>query len=585
VDFQIKSAKVVPKGALVMIMHACEIPEGNYWQKVIAHEAIKVLGPQDYCGLIHWSGSEQWLWGRGLAEVGGNRNAMMAKVDQMTPGDMPDFDPSLRMALGGYRKVPDAAIKHMIIISDGDPTAPGAAVINALVQLGVKISTVAIGAHGPPESQRLRDIASATGGTYYNPRSPSALPRIFQREARKVARPLIFDKYPVEPRIKFPHEILSGIDDPLPPINGFVLTTRKDNPLVEVGLVSPQPTGEQNGTILASWTYGLGRAAAFTSDAGARWTGAWLTQPMYDKLFGQLVRWSMRPTGDTGKFTVAADVEDQQVRVVVTALDKDDEFLNFLDMTGSAVGPDLKPIPLRLEQTAPGRYVGAFPAHNAGSYFVVVSPGMKNMSPILTGVNVPYSDEFRDRTTNEALLGELARLAPKGGKVGQVIDARPGTDELKGLLAIDTFRHGELPKATSSQDIWHYVVLVASCLFFFDVFFRRVQVSFTWVPPLLGRVRDRVLRRERPPAPIEMMERLRGRKAEVTDKIEQLRSEARFEPSPEKAAKAEIIEGPIVAKPPQPAAPAIAAEAEVEESYTERLLRAKKKAWDKKEDS
>ena len=33
VDFQIKSAKVLPRGALAMMMHASEIAQGNYWQK------------------------------------------------------------------------------------------------------------------------------------------------------------------------------------------------------------------------------------------------------------------------------------------------------------------------------------------------------------------------------------------------------------------------------------------------------------------------------------------------------------------------------------------------------------------------
>ena len=78
VDFQIKNAKVVPRGALVMLMHASEIAEGNHWQKVIAKEAIKTLGTQDYCGILHWSGNEQWLWGRGLAVVGENRDRMLA---------------------------------------------------------------------------------------------------------------------------------------------------------------------------------------------------------------------------------------------------------------------------------------------------------------------------------------------------------------------------------------------------------------------------------------------------------------------------------------------------------------------------
>ena len=40
-----------------------------------------------------------------------------------------------------------------------------------------------------------------------------------------------------------------------------------------------------------------------------------------------MIRWAMRPVNEEGKFTVATDVKDGKVRVVVTALDKNDEFL------------------------------------------------------------------------------------------------------------------------------------------------------------------------------------------------------------------------------------------------------------------
>ena len=42
----------------------------------------------------------------------------------------------------------------------------------------------------------------------------------------------------------------------------------------------------------------------------------------------------MRPAGDSGKFTMATEVADGQVRVVVNALDKNDEFVNFLGHDG-----------------------------------------------------------------------------------------------------------------------------------------------------------------------------------------------------------------------------------------------------------
>ena len=50
-------------GRLALMMHASEIPEGNYWQKEVAKQAIQSLGPMDYCGLIHWDvGGNRWLW-------------------------------------------------------------------------------------------------------------------------------------------------------------------------------------------------------------------------------------------------------------------------------------------------------------------------------------------------------------------------------------------------------------------------------------------------------------------------------------------------------------------------------------------
>ena len=201
-----------------------------------------------------------------------------------------------------------------------------------------------------------------------------------------------------------------------------MLTSKKENPLVEVLIRCPVPGKEENCTLLASWPYGLGKTVAFTTDSGFSFANQWTGWEDYDKLFGQMVRWAMRPVDEEGKFTVATDFKDGKVRVVVTALDKNDEFQNFLDMSATAVSPELKPIDLRMEQTAPGRYVGEFPAADPGSYMVMLSPGT-GKAPLRTGINVPYSDEFRGLATNETLLDRLAKLVPKGGAAGRLIDA------------------------------------------------------------------------------------------------------------------------------------------------------------------
>jgi hypothetical protein len=128
------------------------------------------------------------------------------------------------------------------------------------------------------------------------------------------------------------------------------------------------------------------------------------------------------------------------------------------------------------------------------------------------------------------------------------------------------------------------LLLAASCLFFGDVFFRRVQVNVAWVAPLVLRARDWILRRQPKPATPEFMERLRGKKAEVAEQIEQMRGSVRFEmPQTQKPADLTVLEEPSGAdKPSKPAKkPSITTPDKTEaESYTERLLRAKKKVWD-----
>ena len=316
VDFQIKNAEVAPRGALVLLMHASEIPQGNFLQKLIAKEAIKALGAQDYCGVMQWNGVERWIYGPGPVDMGQYRNKLLGAVDRMIPGDMPDFEPAMLLAEQGFAGLQgqQVAVKHMIVISDGDPGySRGSATVRRLRAMGVTISTVAVDAHGTAESQNMQDIANDGGGKYYSVKqsqTAKALPRIFQKEARRVSRPLLFEqKSGIALKQKTLHEMLSGIDE-LPPIKGYVLTSKKDNPLVETVLYATKPGGEDNTTILAGWNYGLGRAVAFTTDAGQAWTSDWLDRPVYDKLFGQIIRWSMRKSGDAGKFTTTFEPQE-----------------------------------------------------------------------------------------------------------------------------------------------------------------------------------------------------------------------------------------------------------------------------------
>jgi hypothetical protein len=371
------------------------------------------------------------------------------------------------------------------------------------------------------------------------------------------------------------HEMLSGVGRPLP-ITGLVLTQRKEHPLVEV-LLRAGGIDPENGTLLATWRYGAGKTVAFTTDAGRRWANAWTQWENYDKLFSQMIRYAMRAVEEQGRFTIATELKDGLVRVVVTALDPQDTFLNFLNLQGSGTDPELQTLEIPFRQEAPGRYVGEFPADKAGSYLLAIQTGRG--APLLTGVSVPYSPEFRSLSSNRPLLERLAGLVPPGGQRGQLVEALLSDTTIPQVVAtLDTFRR-TLPPAKSQQDRWPELLLAAAVLFWTDVLVRRVRLDVRAAGARLTQALARWRGREVAAPAAAHLTRLRQRKEQVAQALDQRRQAARFEAAGQ-IPTTTLDEGavPSPGQEPQGAADAPSTPATEEMSYTERLLAAKRKA-------
>ena len=587
VDFQIKNDKIDAVGALALMMHACEMADGNFWQTEISRQAIKVLGPMDYCGVVEWGnmGAPRWLWKmpKGIDRVHGKRKMMMGMVGRMQMGDMPDFNAPMRLALNGLKNT-KASIKHMIIISDGDPTAPTNRLLQGFVKEKIKISTVVIGSHS--NNHRMQHIAKVTQGRYYPKVNPRALPKIFQREARRVAKPVIKESVAgmsiISNSQSSSHEILQGVDTSnLPPVFGYVMTTVKKSPLVEQLWVSSSPKDNtENTTLLATWRYGLGRTTVLTTDAGYKWTAEWVGSALYDKLFTQIVRHSMRPITESANFTVGTEMKDGKAKVVVNALDGDEEFLNFLNMSARGITPDLKGFDLDFSQIGPGRYSAEVDVAKSGNYLYSIFPGEGN-ERLTTGVNVPYSSEFTDRESNLAYLDSLVQFDVRGGERGELVEGDLSDGGSEQLLAVNPFRP-TLSNTLGIHDIWPFLVVLCGTVFFADVFVRRVAVDFTWIGDMAKR-----LFTARKEAEVETkMSRLQSRKAEIEQQIQLRRANTRFAPEVDEnvsgSKKLEQVIGDEIdesadKRRPKKRGQSLQVEKE-EQSYTSRLLDAKRKA-------
>ncbi|HZL35118.1 MAG TPA: hypothetical protein VFC78_07400, partial [Tepidisphaeraceae bacterium] len=474
VDMDIPAKREVGKGALVLIMHSCEMPDGNYWGLQCALQAIKALSERDEIGIISYSwngaggnngiGGASWDF---VLQQKGDGGAVNAAAKRMQLGDMPSFDDALNLALngvnGGYcLGKSNARQKHVIIISDGDPQAPVASLVAQYQQKRVSVSTVTVYPHSPGvRPPVMEDIPHALTGKAYGPidTAPNQLPQIFIKEATIVRRSLIHeDEKGIGVKIlDASDETVRGMAD-APAVFGMVLTSKKNDPKVSM----PLAAGKMNDPILAHWQAGLGKALVFTSDPTTKWGSNWVSSPDYGKVWAQVVRTCERPPMSSD-FDVQTSVDGTKGKIIVEAVNKDDNFLNFLNVGGEVLGPDGKAVPVRLVQTGPGTYEGKFDANDAGSYVVALNyKGQKTSGILRGGVAVNSEPEYRDLQSNEAKLQEIADRT--GGRVLPEWDAQ----------SADFFSRQNVPITASPLPIWDILIPILLGLLLLDVATRRI---------------------------------------------------------------------------------------------------------------
>ncbi|MBI1313802.1 VWA domain-containing protein [bacterium] len=545
VSMDVSQKKVLPKGALAIILHTCEFPEGNTWGKRITIQAIKVLSEQDEVGVLVFDGGlEEWLFK--LTPVS-EFEWMVPKINAAQIGDMPSFAPTMAQALDEL-KASDAAAKHVIIISDGDPTPPAPGVLKDFRDNKITISTVAIFPHGGVEVGLLRQIAEATGGRYYFPDDPNRLPSIFIKEAKTLKRVMIQEKE-VVPEQGILSPILKGVDA-MAPLQGYVLTSLKNG--AEPVLQTPpgnEPDEDENDPILAKWRYGLGATAAFTSDFSTRWGRDWLKWTQYRPLIKQLVTniSRVRSPSQLRLWTYASGGDGM---LMVEDFSPNE---SFLELAAIVSGPDDRSETITLRQVTPRRYQTRLPLWGQGRYQVIVRGAGDGRDETVTGgFIVPYSPEYLRFRSNPIVLDEIR--------------TRTDGERLELTTSADTVFGRRAPKE-SSNPIFDWFLIGLAILVPVDVAIRRIQLDPRAILAALRR------KPEAGPA-TPTMSTLLQRKQEVTSRMETAKPERR---SPSRLPAARATSAAATAKPPVSDKPSTPASPTAEGSTTSKLLELKRK--------
>ena len=267
------------------------------YAKEAAIALLRQLDDSDFAGVIAFD-SQPYVLAH-LQPLGDDRGELENRIDRLQPGGGTDFKDALEIA---EREILQSAIpvRQVILLTDGDTNRQyhdHDDLIAEFARQHIPVSTIRIGPD-LANLQLLQDFAQATGGIFYRVQDIEKLPLLLVGLTREAMNRRKSDRTTVEAGEAT--AMLAGISiKDSPPIDFFAATEPKDGAQVTLKVARADKTAP----LLASWQYGLGRAAIFAADPDSLATLSWIRWNRYVEFWSQLAGWTMRQ-GDSGMFTM-----------------------------------------------------------------------------------------------------------------------------------------------------------------------------------------------------------------------------------------------------------------------------------------
>lgn len=441
--------------------------------KEAARATARTLDPHDEIGVIAFDSAAQVLV---RLQSASNRLRISSSISRLAAGGGTNALPGLREAylqLAGSK----ALVKHVILLSDGESPENGvSALLGDMRDSDITVSAVGVG-EGAGKDFLIR-VAERGRGRYFFSEDGTDVPRIFSREAREVKRNALVERN-LYPRVAKPVQLLRGINfDQAPGLRGIVPVKPKAQSEVILRTHFGDP-------LLVRGRRGLGRVAAFASDAQPRWAVNWITWSGFPRLWSQLARDTMRqgagmlggaevrvsPAADPGAWRVVVDVESPEGFA--------NELSGAVEVIDPSIpeekGPDGEPLDngrvreVTLELSAPGRYEAVVRDIEAGQRLLKAKLYDDSQSPprlaaeAISHVSVPYPAELSPQTLepNEAWLASLVESGTTNGAIDEVVTSP-----------------GNAGDRTRTKPLWPLVLVwVLLPLLIVDLLLRRVSLG------------------------------------------------------------------------------------------------------------
>ncbi len=422
----------------------------------IAKEAVmraaSALGMQDYLGVLAFDSQPHWVLKLDrLVDPAALENS----ISTFQAEGQTNLQAGVKAAYAALQDVP-ARRKHIILMTDGwVRTGELTTLAQEMNEQGITLSVVAA---GQGSAEYLAAVSQLGGGTYYPATDVFSVPDIFLKETVKSAGKYVVEE-PFYPLPATPGEILRGLDTTrLPPLLGYNGASPKNT--ARLDLITPR-----GDPLLATWQYGLGRAAAWTSDLKNQWAADWLQWSDFSKFAAQLVGW-LPPAPKVEGLEAEAHIEEGQAIIRLQAVDQQGQPLNFLSGSARLIAPDLQTAEIPLKQIGAGQYQAASRLDQPGAYLVRlgVNQGDQSLGQLTLGIVVPYSPEYKETGADPSMLQSIAQVFGRPQGSGQLSDPAAA------------FLHN-ISSAPSVSEIWQGLLVFVALLFPVDVALRRLRLG------------------------------------------------------------------------------------------------------------
>ena len=461
VHMDVKPKEEKPNLGLVLVIDKSgSMASGQYGvtklelAKEAAIRSTEVLEPKDMLGVIAFDDTVKWVIETQLAE---DQESLQNQIATIVPGGGTTIRPSLEAAVESL-KDQDVALKHIILLTDGQAETRGyEKALEDLKDNKITLSTVAVGSGA--DQMLLRAIANAGNGRYYATNEFSDIPSIFTKEAFMAGKKYL-NNITFTPSLVGFAGIMKGIEA-IPTLDGYVATRQKDN--AQVVLASPD-----DDPILATWQYGLGRTAAWTSDANGIWTGQWMSWEESPVFWMNTMSWLIQQDVDKN-YTISTDYKEGQGIITVESIGKEEQ--TKASIVGRLVTPEGEEISIALDATSPGTYTGEFEPSGEGVYLVDLIVGQEDeVERIISGVNVSYSPEYDFFSEEKITPEEIVKISG-----GQIIEKPSEVFKTK------------VPPVHGTYDLTTILLIIGLLLFFFEIVIRKTNIQLAWLKKLTER--------------------------------------------------------------------------------------------------